>query len=72
MHLFVQCFLHYYCCDVHIECVWWMALQEVYSILVVLLVLHILSCPLVCVQLHECLEKVLCMVCGFDIICYQG
>ena len=72
MHLFVHCFLHYYCCDVHIKCVWWMVLSEVYSILVVLLVLHILSCPLICVLLYEGLEKVICMVCGLDTICYQG
>ena len=69
MHLFIQCFLHYYYYDVHIECVWWMVLPEVYLVLVVLLVLHMLSCPLVCMLLGEYLERVLCMVCDFDTIC---
>ena len=68
MHLFVQCFLHYYYHGVHIECVWWMVPPKVYLVLVVLLILHKLSNPLECVLLHVCLEKVLCMVCDFDTI----
>ena len=67
----VQCFLRYYYRDVHIECVWWMVLPKVYLVLMVLLVLHMLLRPLVCVLLHVCPEKVLCMVCDSDTICCQ-
>ena len=71
MHLFDQCFLHYYYYDVYIECVWWIVLPKVYLVLVILLILHMLLYPLVCVLLHECLEKVLYMVHGFDTNCCQ-
>ena len=71
MYLFVLCFLCYYYCDVHIECVWWMVPLEVYSSLLVLLVLRMLLYLLVCMLLHVCLEKDLCMVCDFGTICCQ-
>ena len=44
---------------------------EVYSLLLVMLNFHMLLYPLVCVLLHVCLEKILCVVCDFDTICCQ-
>ena len=72
MYLLVQCFL--YCCyyGVHIGCVWLMVLLEVYSSLLVLLVLCMLMYLLVCVLLHVCLGRGLCVVCDFGTICCQG
>ena len=69
MYLFVQCFLCYYYRDVHIRFVWWMVPLEVYSSLLVLLVLCMLLYLLLCVLLHVCLEKDLCVVCDFGTIC---
>ena len=71
LYLFVQCFLCYYYYDVHIGCVLWMVPFEVYSSLLVLLVLRMLLYLLVCVLLHVSLEKDLRVMCGFDTICYQ-
>ena len=49
-----------------------MVLLEVYSSLLVLLVLRMLMYLLVYVLLHVCLGRGLCMVCDFGTICCQG
>ena len=71
MYLFVRCFLCYYYCDVHIGCVSRMVPFEVYSSLLVLLVLRMLLYLLVCVLLHVYLENDLYVVCGFGTIYCQ-
>ena len=68
---FIEYKVCYYYCDVHIGCVWRMVPLEVYSSLLVLLVLCMLLYLLVCVLLHVYLEKDLCVVFDFGTIYCQ-